>query len=680
MESQPRSRRKALTLAFRKWLRSWHESARLRPQLDSLFKTANPQAPLLARLYWLMDLFQWLRSPGLVILDSKSHQTGSLQATRVRYLLQVLEKNPEWKSKVSETLRSIIRDSSALELFCLTGLSVENSFVSELLGRVFDKFIPKALKERDLNEIFPFLFSNQIDILWLKNLEPHTLLEITKLLGHEIESDPFATLKLDLEDSLLFLSGQIRTYGLRPEIRARLPHSRLRDNSFFLITRLAHLYVESLKGGARGDSVEFREHIEVCREDLEIVRAHLSTHGVSIDIVFEMDRIEQSLNRLISILNVMEARENQSQTTIFFLCELIEQSLKRRGVKTFFNEQLSMLSRKVSEHAADVGEHYIARTPKEKMKMFLSAAGGGVLTAVTAFIKIGTDSWGLAEFGKGLLASVNYATSFSFIQFLGFTLATKQPAMTANALAEKMRDITKDGLALITEEIRTLLRSQLIAVAGNLLFVIPTAIAVDYLLVATQMGHLLTPPQALGVLEKHSILGLTPLYAAFTGVLLWLGSLTSGWAQNWLAYREIPLGLKQNFRLKLLFGPKTLEKFSGFLHRNFGGVVGNIVLGILLGMTPKIGAFLGLPAEVRHVTLAAGSIFYAASTLGVGVLGQLVFWKAFFAIFVIGLFNLAASFGLALFVAMKARKLTAENRDKIYKFLFSGFRLSSPTK
>jgi site-specific recombinase len=60
------------------------------------------------------------------------------------------------------------------------------------------------------------------------------------------------------------------------------------------------------------------------------------------------------------------------------------------------------------------------------------------------------------------------------IQMLHFTVATKQPAMTAPAMAAKLKDIQSDGsIQEFVDEVAHLVRSQVAAILGNVLIVFP---------------------------------------------------------------------------------------------------------------------------------------------------------------------------------------------------------------
>ena len=61
------------------------------------------------------------------------------------------------------------------------------------------------------------------------------------------------------------------------------------------------------------------------------------------------------------------------------------------------------------------------------------------MIAGTTFVKFVLLALGLAAFWGGFWAGVNYAASFVLIMLLHWTVATKQPAMTAPAMAAQAR-------------------------------------------------------------------------------------------------------------------------------------------------------------------------------------------------------------------------------------------------
>jgi site-specific recombinase len=669
------------------WIQRWRQAGRARIELDYLLANAQPGAPLVDRVEWLVEIFRWMRVPGVLAVAGLDYQSGQIQATRVRYLLLILEKNLEWKKSVARTLRSILRDTQALDLFCVTGLPSESGFVSEVLDRLMDKILPRPPHERDLGEVFSRLFSSEHDIKWLERLESGVLAEIWKLFQYDEsteESRAWADLRVDMEDSLLFLTGQIRAFGLAPKLRVRMnPMARLRDLPFFEVTFHAQLLLKELRRddpAMRVEAVEsFAKVLEACRAQLRAAHDHLDEFGVSVAIVYQLERIELIIRRVETLLEILIGKSNDPAKIVRFLCSLILETHQRKSIGALCTENLSLISMKIAERSAEAGDHYITRTRKEYSAMFRKAAGGGTFTSVTAFMKLLIESLQIPYFLMGLFSSLNYAVSFLAIYGLGFTLATKQPAMTANALAAKMDGLDSPGAReSLVDEIVNLIRSQGAAILGNIALVVPCVMAIEAALYFVRGTPFLTHDGALEILGKHSIFGLSVVHGAFTGVLLWFSSIVAGWIDNWSVYRELPQAIASSRRLKSFLGPTRLKRWVERYQKNLAGIVGNVALGFLLGMTPKILGFFGLPLDVRHVTLSTGVVGFAASSLGLEALRTPDFWFAVLGIFGIGVMNLGVSFFLALLVALKARRIRAPMREEIYGHVFARFK-SKPT-
>jgi site-specific recombinase len=305
--------------------------------------------------------------------------------------------------------------------------------------------------------------------------------------------------------------------------------------------------------------------------------------------------------------------------------------------------------------------------------MLGSAAGGGVLTSATCVFKF-LISWAhFAPFVEGALAGTNYALSFLTLQALGFTLATKQPSMTAAALASTLRETAgHTELSGLVDLISRITRSQLAAAVGNVGLVIPAALAVDYVY-AMQTGHpFLDREQASYVLHSlHPFQSGTIFYAMLTGVLLWTSSLCAGWLENWAVYRRLPQAIAQH-RIQRFVGARVTAALSRVFARNISGIGGNVSLGYMLAMTPVLGKFFGLPLDVRHVTLSTGALTLAVHALGAeaGALGLL---PAVAGIAVIGVLNFGVSFALALAVALRAREVQRSDRLRLLRAVFSRF-------
>jgi site-specific recombinase len=385
--------------------------------------------------------------------------------------------------------------------------------------------------------------------------------------------------------------------------------------------------------------------------------------------VYRIELIAQSLDRLTLLLKQLEPYSELGRATESkaLLVELVGLRLRDRKLSDIAGRNLHLLARKIIERAGHTGEHYITSSRREYLKMLLSAGGGGVLTAGTAALKFLIGWAHLAPFAEGMLSAGSYAGSFIVMQLLGFTLATKQPSMTAAALAGTLRDSANHpDLSALVAMIARITRSQLAAAIGNIGMVIPATFAFDAWWRSRHDGaSFLNPETASYVLHSlHPTHSGTIFYAALTGVLLWSSSIAAGWLENWAVYRRLPEAIAEH-RYGRVLGRRTMSWLSRFLQRNVAGFGGNATLGFCLAMTPVMGKFFGLPLDVRHVTLSTGALTLAICSLGLSATTVHAVYPAVLGIALIGCLNFGVSFLLALAVALRAREAKRSDRWRL---------------
>lgn len=657
----------------------YKQSGKVRSDLDVLLSAAKDQRQLEDQLQWLVQLLQWVRYEGAV--DSHlEKETGRLPVARLRFLLMVLERNPEWKKNVAMILRTVVHEVSGLELYTETGLPKELGLWSELIDRLTMKVLPTPPLDHELGYLFWALFPDKDDPQWLASIDNVTFDKLVELFHYEVGSEERGWNRLgsDLEDALVYLIIQIRAIGLSPAIRYRLDKPNFRDSAFFALVRGLEEFMNAYHAGDKNQALEkasrFRMIVYECGRELDQVHRHLDEYGVSIDLVFQMTRLRTYLQRVESLLEILLTEKLDSRKVTSFLSKLVAENQDLRSIKSLLSQNISLFARKVVERAAETGEHYITRSKEEYRRMLQAAGGGGAVTAVTVYVKMGIIAIGLSGFMEGFLASLNYALSFVAIHLLGFTLGTKQPAMTAPALAEKMQDVgTEKGMADLVTEITHLIRSQVASVLGNVLFVAPTVVLIDSSFYLLFGKHLMSLEKAQYAFKSVDILGPAAFYAAFTGILLWLSSVFAGWGDNWFALNSLRKTLARSPALRAIFGKRGARNIAVFLEKNVSGLLANISLGVLLGMVPEIMKFIGLPLDVRHVTLSSGTLGGAITVLGVEFIKTPEFWRAVVGIFFIGALNVSVSFSMALWVAIKARGINPPQRRAIRKAVMKRF-------
>lgn len=639
--------------------------------LDIILSSAEDRAPLEERLQWLVRLLSWVR-----------YEAGDeTPLTRLRYLLMVLERNPAWKKSVAKILRSVVKQVSGIELYTETGLPREMGMIGEMWDRLMLKILPEMPLDRDLATLFLALFPHAKDSDWIASIDSKTFQSLVEVFQYEVDTEEqdWNRLAVDMEDALMYLVIQTRAIGLAPSIRTRLDKPHFRDTAFYALVRGMEEFFQALHSGDRPQFFEkasrFRLLVWECRREMNQVYSHLDVHGVSVSIVFQVERIRAYLRRIDSLVEIVLTEKVDAKKVSHFLADLVYENQKIKSITSLFSQNISMLARKVAERAAETGEHYITRTREQYRRMVTAAGGGGVLTAFTVYLKIWIVSVGFSRFFEGVVLSLNYSLSFVAIHVAGFTLGTKQPAMTAPALAAKMHEVDTDaGMESLVDEVTHLIRSQVASIMGNVLFVIPTALAVDLVFYMTFGRHVMTDKEAHYAMHSVDIFGPAVFYAAFTGILLWASSVAAGWADNWFAFYSLRKSLSRSPSLKAVFGKLGARRIAMYLDHNISGLFGNICLGILLGMVPEIMHFVGLPLDVRHITLSSGTLSAALPVLGPDVFSMWEFWRAVIGLMFIAMLNVGVSFAMALWVAIRARSVNTPQRRAIRRAVLKRLR------
>ena len=644
--------------------------------LTALANAADPKAGQAERHLWLVRLVEWLRHAPRAALapDPKADAAADraddrtpLPALRLRHLLNQLERQDELRDRVRGMVQAFWRDIDAAALYADLGFGARLSFASELLTRMQTRVLPGTPDTRDLAALFVLLFE-PADAAWLEAIDAATLARAAALVGPGAEG----TRRVQLDAITILISG-LHAAGYTPALRQRMDAALLQSEPFRQITPAAAAVRQAVLDGRGDDALReaayLRALLDACRRAAASVLPHLEAYGVSVNIVFELDQLEGRTQRIEALLDCVLAPDPVSEGHRLLL-DLVSTLAELRGVRTLFARHYSLLARQVTERSAEMGEHYITRTRKEYRSMLRRALGGGAVIAGTTFVKFAVVALGMTAFWSGFWSGANYAASFVIIMLLHWTVATKQPAMTAPALAATLpsgRASSDEELEAFVDRVAQLIRSQMAGIAGNLALCAPLVLAVQWLSIQLLGAPLVGRAEAQHVLHSITLLGPTGLYAAFTGVLLFASSLVAGWAENWFVLHRLDSAIAWNPRIVASLGATRARRWSAWWRANVSGVAGNVSLGMLLGLVPALASFFGLPLDVRHVTLASGQLGAALGALGWPLLAEPVFWWCMAGIACTGVLNLGVSFWLAFKVALRSRGVRVQDRALIGK-------------
>lgn len=668
------------------------------------------------------------RTPNIALLAQlidkiRPQPTEDIHAAieRIEELIEILQKDVALRREFRNYIWAVFECRNQLKLYTDAGVLSNRPFLSETWKKFQYKFLPPLPEFSELSYIIGQAFPRKTDyqwvssipdILWLRLLETSEILAVDEpyqeislsqtahdswettwftpwqeyiyspenewnVADEEIEEEPSRNNRQELLNAIVVLSQRITTMGMEPEIVSKLPQIDDLNSPFLRLNAEVMQYAERVqKNPEEGgyDEQAYRNALALirrCEKQLAHLRRHREEFGVSITLTHLVKRLEQHNHRLKALLLVLlhpDADKRHRQIVRLFK-EFVRAENTKFSLIAHLSTSSSLLAYQVLENTSKRGETYAIESRQAFGNMFRAALGGGFIVAWLCCFKLQASLMTLSPFGKAFLYSMNYAVGFMLIHIFRFTLATKQPAVTASTIAETL-DRRHGRRGLSTPEsvalIRKITQAQTISLLGNVLMAFPVA----YLLATAYhalTGHHIAPvSKAEHLLEDlHPFHSLSLLHAAFAGVFLMTSGLISGFYDNKVVYDQIPARLRKLPILRRILPPMLLIRVVSYIEKNLGALAGNFYLGIFLGSLSMIGGILGLPLDIRHITFAAGNFGLALVSLDGNVALYVVEMTAIGVLF-IGLVNVFTSFGLSITIALKSRNIAAKQAHAFF--------------
>ncbi|HSH97509.1 MAG TPA: site-specific recombinase [Methyloradius sp.] len=657
--------------AFEKYLNSQSSTSELSPETISpidqkpgqkIGEITSQAAPQL-----IADLVAFMRpkKPSQV-----QRAVDSIEALSAALLLQ-----PEKARLLREAILTLLSEHKPISLFLVARHSVFTGFFTEMHRRLVHKILPEAIDPNYLIDLFALFFTKTSDEKWVLAVPD----EVWKTLIDAIAFE-HAPLELvepclqNLLEAVQVLSYRISALGLEPELLRNHPELEQHTSPFITqneeLTRF--LANPNFNHGFDNENADADiKHILVmldqCQTVVDKIRRNSAQTGTSIRLTNLIQRVSQQIERLETLLRILTRNSDAANSDtsseakleiVRLFKELVYSECHKNDISEHWQENMEVMALRVTENASRTGEHYITENRSEYFALMRSAMGAGVIIGFMAMLKIIIANMHLAALTEAILFSLNYGLGFVLIHILHFTVATKQPAMTAAAIAASIdaADSKSKEMDNLIAIIANTTRSQLVAIFGNVVIVIPVAMLIGFGLYVFTGEHFVSAEKAESLLTSIDPLRSGMLfYAAIAGVCLFLSGLIAGYHDNIAIYNKIPQRLRALTWLQKLLGPSRLERVANYVENNLGALAGNFYFGCLLGGMSGIGVLLGLPIDIRHITFSSAFVGFSAVGLDFFLDWRTVLYIAF-GLALIGFINLTVSFGLALFVAMKSRK------------------------
>lgn len=660
------------------------------------------------------DTLQCELSTALQKICETSH---SPDVNSLKKLLDILRENAEDEKSANEHIEIFIRllreNSVFADGFCLfllnlitqyrqtaiytdMGVLSDASFLSQFHSLLGQRILPPVPDDKDLLSLFHLLFEGKTRD-WIDLINQRWWLELVVLLNPPAGSEALVNqLKSSVLKSIVILSHRISGIGLHADMLQVFPSQQSNQNTFIELNHEVRDFVKHYQDNylqtdnqlpaIPADSSQIFVLTDQAEMIVQNIRRRIHKTGITIRTTNILVRLEQNIHRLEVLLSVLSMDKNtQKKALVELIHSLYDGSRSRSSFRYLFGINTALLSRKVTENASKVGEHYISTDKKGYQKMYKKAAIGGLLIGFMASLKVLASYLDVSLFGIAFIYSMIYGLGFVIIHIVGGTVATKQPAMTAAAIASTISEATGKKVGQMTklaELVVDILRTQFIAILGNISIAMPIALGISmfwFYVLGEPFINIRKSDYLLH--ELNPFTSLAVFHAGIAGVYLYISGLIAGYYDNLAVHSRIGDRLRAHPRLKRCLSTDKLNRVSQFVEQNLGAMMSNFIFGTFLGATGTIGIILGLPLDIRHIAFASANFVHGVFNMyaNTGLFPDIgVILVSFFGVLVIGFINLLVSFSLALITALRARNVKMFEWKYLFGLVASHF-VSQPS-
>lgn len=608
-------------------------------------------------------------------------------------LISAIKENPEYLDFLKQVIYEFFKDKRKIELLTDAALIDDLDFFKELYQRISYKIVPSQPPKNSIQYAFNQIFYSSLDIRWIRRIPKKEMLYLASLLGQNniYSSEKTSFVVREIITAALILSQRMGGLSQNTNVKNLIPEFNDLESPFIafdkelnqLCQRILSSQTSSLN--ITDNQLDFKQLNVLshqCEAFINQAFDNSSKYGISLKINQTLLLIQQQIKRiqeLYSLLFTIDEKDQQEKT-IDFILKLITYNSTKNNIRQLINDSIYNVTYEITTHTGKTGEHYITSGKEDYIKMFKTAAWGGVIVAFLCIFKVMISKTEMSDFGHALGYSINYALGFITIYLTGSTLATKQPAMTASTIAHSLQNINltdkkSKGIrySLFAELFSKVFRSQFIAFVGNVFLAFPVALILVTLF-QLLLGENLAQSKAEHLLADLNIWETPVVFHAFiAGVYLFISGIISGDIANRNKYTKLYYRISEHPLLKRTIGHKRAVKLSVWMEKKWPGVVSNMWFGIFMGTTFAVGNFLGVDLNVRHITFASGNFALGLYGSSFHIALSTLLW-CIIGIGIIGFINFIVSFTLSILVALRSLNIPMGELKNMAVAIFTKFR------
>ncbi|MFC2278459.1 MAG: recombinase, partial [Cardiobacterium hominis] len=337
-------------------------------------------------LRMLRYLAEWLRQGG-----------AAGAGERLAAFTRELDAAPSHRAMIGAHLHGWLQNLHLYASLVSVGIFARTGILHETATLLYDRLNPLPVDENQLQDVLDSVFNGSKDLEWLSAIAPRQWLSLFARLSED-DTQRGRTRRLLREEStyaLEMLAIRLSAEDLAPDL-IRLDKRLLElDSPFVALERELARLITSWRDepDTPTDAATLAQAgvlIDQARQQLHHLNSRAIASGSSLATAHLLERLAQSLDRLEALLAVLtaESPESEARHWLALLNQLIENGLRRRNIRHLWSRSAYLLSQSITQHKSAHGEHYIARGWQEYRRMYLSAAGAGIIIALMALLKI----------------------------------------------------------------------------------------------------------------------------------------------------------------------------------------------------------------------------------------------------------------------------------------------------
>lgn len=609
-----------------------------------------------------------------VALLQAARQRSGTADTAMAALTKEIAANEVVASHVRASLRRDLGSYRYVHALAEGGILTDHGFVSEFGRRVVWKVLPELLPENDVRQVVDGLLATEGR--WLEGLTADGWRHLVDLVV--VDEDCIGHLHEDVAAAIRGLAQRAGALGIDEELTDRLFEVDDYNSPFLDLSERANVFLEANRDTLGDDTTHaaLLECITQCRGIITTFRDSKLKLGTSLRLTTITRRLLQQLERMELLIRVVRPADRDELVTslALLIADLLRAHRRHRSLRVWYRKSTDLLTYQLTELSAKKGNQYISTDRKGYVAFFWASVWGGAVVAVFALLKLWLDALDLPLALEATAFSLNYALCFTLINLTGGVLATKQPAVTASAIAQRMDEATTGDakLAGVVEMVMLVWRSQFISFVGNLICAFPMAWLISFgakMLTGSSLASTAKAQYLLG--NVHPLESAALYYAGIAGFFLFASGFAAVGLNNLVTHGQVAERMERAPLLVRM--PSFARRLGTFVDTYFGAIVGNVILGFMLGGASLLGVLFGVPFDIRHIAFASAHFGVAVQSAPALISFDTAVWSAV-GVAGIGFVNFVVSFGLTLLTTLRSREVTFPRFGLLAFMVFQDFR------